>query len=326
LPLDDDNDAELFCILIPQPLDRSIEKLEVFQPYKICDAGEGKNFHNNIMLLTLRNPGQDLGTMEIVREIIGFGEIACQTASVQSIQELASSVDPSENDLATVAKEPREAPPAEESPKKRTQDSSSTSRNKKRRRTRTEEHVTGSRSRELPETQPHVQYLASATAVDPRRSPALKATSATEKEPDFDGQQPVQHKIPGLLPSLADASEGITTSKLRMTDEQARNIKIVWALEEEGEHYELPLTMAECNSFSEMLEILRKMAEHLLFASALLDKITHWRMSFTPPNGTRTNKMARKGTEVAFDRIQKQLAQGFRPDGDAVEIELRAID
>jgi hypothetical protein len=326
LPLDGEDDVGLFYILIPQPLDRSIKKLEELRLYEVRNEGDGKIFDNNIMLFTLRNPKQDSGTVELVREIIESGGSPCRPASVQRVQELASSVNLSEIALATEATEPREAPLAKDGPKRRTQDATSTSRNKKCRTIRTKKQVTGSKSGELPPTEPHVRYLAPTASVGPQRSPALTAISAAEKEPALDVRQTVKPTVPNQVPtSIVDASEHITTPRLRSTDEQARNIQIVWALEVEGKNYELPLTMAECNSFTEMLEVLHNMAESLPFASALLGKTTHWRMSLTLPNGTETNKMTRKGTEVAFDRTRKELAQGSCSDGDTVEIELRAI-
>jgi hypothetical protein len=110
-----------------------------------------------------------------------------------------------------------------------------------------------------------------------------------------------------------------------MTDEQARHIEIVWTFEVDGEKYELPLTMAECKTFSEMLEILRKMAQDIPSAAVRLAETRLWRMTFSLPDGTKTNKMARTGTEVAFDRIRKELGRRSCSTGDTMEIELIAI-
>ncbi|KAH6858975.1 hypothetical protein BKA58DRAFT_51143 [Alternaria rosae] len=64
MPLDGDDDAGVFAIMIPQTTDRSLHGLQSYRPYEISGGGLGDKFVNNFMMLTLRNPDSDAGTLE----------------------------------------------------------------------------------------------------------------------------------------------------------------------------------------------------------------------------------------------------------------------
>ncbi|KAF2818983.1 hypothetical protein CC86DRAFT_432406, partial [Ophiobolus disseminans] len=87
MPLDGDDEVGMFCILLPQTLDRSIKTLQTWRPYEIRHGGYSKNFDNNFMLVTLRNTNQDMGTAETIREILD-----AQTSSWTPISKAAQSM------------------------------------------------------------------------------------------------------------------------------------------------------------------------------------------------------------------------------------------
>jgi hypothetical protein len=137
-----------------------------------------------------------------------------------------------------------------------------------------------------------------------------------------------------LVPNLSGRSDErptrISQSKeqptLRgLTDEQAQEISIVWKLDINGDACELPFTLAECRSFNGMLETLREVAQSLPSATAILENTNLWRLAYPLPGGKRKTQMARKGTEVAFDRMWAELAQSSSLDQGSIEVELQAL-
>lgn len=70
MPLVNEDDEDLFCILIPQSNDRSLEGVQTYRPYEINRGNQGTSFSNTFMLLTLRNTSQVNGTLETIRTIL----------------------------------------------------------------------------------------------------------------------------------------------------------------------------------------------------------------------------------------------------------------
>jgi hypothetical protein len=73
----------MFCIMIPQDLDRSTKSLhhsrgrstsslQAWRPYEIDYTDDSKTFKNNLMLLSIRSTKQVTGTLEIIRTILGL--------------------------------------------------------------------------------------------------------------------------------------------------------------------------------------------------------------------------------------------------------------
>lgn len=71
MPLDGDDEVGLFCILLPQPLDRSMKNIEAWRPYEVRNDGDGKKFDNNFVLYTLRYTDQDVGTKDTILAALG---------------------------------------------------------------------------------------------------------------------------------------------------------------------------------------------------------------------------------------------------------------
>ncbi|KAI1519498.1 hypothetical protein PtrSN002B_003240 [Pyrenophora tritici-repentis] len=76
MPLDGDDNAGVFAIMLPQKVDRSLRGLQIYRPYELTNDGKGDTFVNNYMLLTLRNPISEAGTLETVLEVLSTQEHA----------------------------------------------------------------------------------------------------------------------------------------------------------------------------------------------------------------------------------------------------------
>ena len=76
MPLDADDDAGVFAIMLPQKVDRSLRGLQSYRPYELTNGGTGDAFVNNYMMLALRNPDSEAGTLETVLEVLSAQEHA----------------------------------------------------------------------------------------------------------------------------------------------------------------------------------------------------------------------------------------------------------
>ncbi|KAH7077601.1 hypothetical protein BKA63DRAFT_508576 [Paraphoma chrysanthemicola] len=70
MPLDGDDEVGMFCIMLPGTLDRSMKALQIYRPYEVNSDGNGENFVNSFMLLTLRNTNKDIGTVEAIMHVL----------------------------------------------------------------------------------------------------------------------------------------------------------------------------------------------------------------------------------------------------------------
>jgi len=76
MPLDADDDDGVFAIMLPQKVDRSLRGLQSYRPYELTNGGTGDTFVNNYMMLTLRNPDSEAGTLDTVLEVLSAQEHA----------------------------------------------------------------------------------------------------------------------------------------------------------------------------------------------------------------------------------------------------------
>ncbi|KAF2738116.1 hypothetical protein EJ04DRAFT_574091 [Polyplosphaeria fusca] len=70
MPLGNNQEEGLFCILLPQPNDRSLPKLQAYRPYETRGQGHGQTFSNDFVLLTLRNRSHSYGTLEAAVQLL----------------------------------------------------------------------------------------------------------------------------------------------------------------------------------------------------------------------------------------------------------------
>jgi hypothetical protein len=337
MPLDGDDEMGMFCILLSQPLDRSIKKLETWCPYELRNGGDGKTFDNRFMLLTLRYPNQDVGTIETVREALGLRALT-QLAPQQGVHKVKNSIPVPELALNSEEEELDEPLLYQRQAQKRDYSeisNSSPNLYKKRRRRRIADCSTMLSPRALEDTgnideatdlESRIQQSPPTSPNVLEQRPTLFSSNIFEEPPTLVSCDTANLALP-LRKASGTPNVAIPTATLgsSLTDDQARNIQVVWNFDMEGNKYELPLTLDECDTFGEMLELLRGMTHTLPSAVAFLDMTRLWRLTYTLPDGTKMNKMARTGTEVAFDRMRNELSQLSFSTGHAIEVELIAV-
>jgi hypothetical protein len=296
LPLDGDDEVGMFCILLPQPMDRSIKKFQIWRPYEVRNGGDGKKFDNNFVLLSLRDTLQDFGTLEVMRAARDLQVVTPVVVRTASLAATAS--------CSLLG-----------SRKRTTRDSSDplprmfTAR--KRRRLDT------------PEAQspiPEVIHRAMTKAAEPQLPQTKRYTPVPIESPHDHSTLTTT-----MILESSKARPDDQTALHSLTEQQAQHISIVWKLDVDGDACELPVTLAECRSFREVLQTLRQVAQSLPSAAAILEKSNLWRLAYPLVGGKRRTQMARKGTEVAFDRMRADLVQLSSLYQGMVEVELEAL-
>jgi hypothetical protein len=459
MPLDGNDELGMFCILLPQPRDRSIKNLQIWRPYEVRNGGDGKKFDNKFILLSLRDTLQDFGTLEVMRAALCPQDVApvmVRTASPVAtasrlLVPLSSDGHPRRRvDLTDAPRHEGSEQPTAQDPGDDVNDSGDgeidndegDSGNPEKRviRSRTDtpplknisrverrqprEHMRN-HARDVDEIaarspapipsiraffkpQPshakqaqtkrytpvstersHNDSTLTATMVQeqpvagrlevrpndqpappslmelvrdrcnpfPRMSTARKrpldlpeaesspsavlhramTKSAEPQTPPTKRAQtqrctPVPTESPNDLPPRTATTEEVLISQSSkqsalpgMTEQQAQDISIVWKLDIDGDTCELPVTLAECRSFSGVLQTLREVAQSLAPAAAILEKSNLWRLTYPLAGGKRKKQVARKGTEVAFDRMRADLAQLSSLNQGMIEVELEAL-
>lgn len=72
-------DGDLFCIMTPQPLDRSIKALETFRPYEHqMQRNDDRPFFNNYMLVAIRDRVDNYGLLHTARLVLESAELSEQ--------------------------------------------------------------------------------------------------------------------------------------------------------------------------------------------------------------------------------------------------------
>jgi hypothetical protein len=325
MPLDGNDEMGMFCILISQPMDRSTKHLQVWRPYEVGNGGDGSKFSNDFALLTLRYTGIDIGTMETIRATphspgksnlvsrSGTNTFTFQapmnTLSAQIVNQEDDTDGPLLSDKARPARKRKPRATIERKPAK-----------SKRKRT-------GTGALRLSISQDGLRSLGTPLLGQEKEPQAADPPNPTKEQPALIANIQLAQKIPAVVESQASLSREtpLVVPAISLTDEQAHNINIVWTVDVDGAACEFPLTMAECNSFSEMLEVLRDMAQCFPAVAAILENANMWLLTYMGPKGVKKTQLGRKGTEVAFNRMRDDLAKTSSTIGRTLDVELRAV-
>jgi hypothetical protein len=169
------------------------------------------------------------------------------------------------------------------------------------------------------------------TIVKPQASPNQETLSVvpaiTQEQLILITNNKTVEKVPKVVESQASSKQVKPSDApaIGLTDEQARNINIVWTVDVDGEECDFSLTMAECNSLSEMLEVLRGMVQYFPAVTAILENANMLLLTYLGPKGVKKTQMGRKGTEVAFNRMRDDLCKTSSAVGGTLDVQLRAV-
>lgn len=316
MPLDGDDEAGMFCIMLPQPNDRSLHGLQSYRPYEYLNGGKGTTFKNNFMLLTLRNSSRDIGTLDTVRAVLSTDELTRikrhtpKRPRVDS-RHIISSAPIAPLQLAITRLSPLVPTTARPSVDMRNEDITNSGRKQSAQSlsAHSSPHQEGSDNGD-----DHLSRNTRANTHFPiSRTQELTAPSADANKPPQ--KSPVTTHTSKVIP-------------LDLTDEQARRVFIVWTVNGDGIDYEFIHTIDECKSFDGLLRLLHEDTEAIPSVAMELVETKMWRLAYQLPDGTRKAIVTRKGTEIPFDRLQATLAQSSIWTDNSyakVEIDLTAL-
>jgi hypothetical protein len=271
MPLDGDDEAGVFTIMLPQKTDRSLNGLQSYRFYEVSEGAA-----NTFMMLALRNPDRDAGTLETVLEVLPLQEkldIAKRQMNKPQADSHRGSARP--NSFTTAHQKP---PPSEIHASAGVEQDA--------------EGLQGAGSR--------------------KRRKSIKPTPV----PEATRTQEQTHKStdpPGPPPRVDSAPpRPVEIVSLDLTDDQARRVHFLWPVTvgEDNMDYEFVLRLDECGkTLTSLLGLLEEYAEAIPSIANVLASTKMWRFTFQGADGANKAIIARKGTEVAFDRLQTIIAQ-----------------
>jgi len=305
---------------------------------QISGGGLGDKFANNFMMLTLRNPDSDAGTLETVLSVLSPQERADIASKLRGLPEprhrlsstpkLSKSTD---EDAAHSA--PNAAPPASNAMAKVDDDESDahTKQPAARKRRKLSENRTQMSdvidvvpkdsstcpSHLQPQQQPTPQPVPEPQPEpepqpQPQPQPQIYTqTQRTSETPVDDVKQhaPTPADTFKPPPQVIKRTNSTSVISLDLTDEQAERVYFIWSVDDEGMEMEFYHTLLECKSFGGLLGLLEEESEDLPSVASILEKTKTWKLTYDLGDGISKAIVARKGTETAFDRLQTTLAQ-----------------
>lgn len=302
MPLDGTDDEGMFCILLPQPTDRSLQGIQAYRPYEYTKGGQGQTFASNIMLLGLRNNSQSSGTLEAVRVALEPPETASKQANNESL------VSPAE---ATASRSGRSA--------------STTDRNYEHnagqctgRASEKRNLSDGSSENERPFKRQETETLISRAQ---KPTPGSRETTGPPSS--------MEHNIPTSTPRNTGSAPAIPeVIPLDLTDEQSKRIRLIWMVEAEAVEYEFGHPLSNCATFSKYLELLQEDAADDREVIEILQSTRVWRMTYQLSGAPKKAFTVRLGDDTGFERLQQSLLQSSFWEGNPkskIDVMVRAL-
>ena len=317
MPLKGADEAGLFCIMLPQSLDRSIKALEAFRPYEHnIDRHDNKPFANNFMLLAIRDRSNNGGVVDTVSNTLDPAEL---TKIVKHNSPLRLN-----------------AQPGSRSGTEKTPQSGGQLRLKRKQQSTTgEDSASGGsakRSRQVPLKGPRMgEHIVSLSDDDMSDAPLLPPARGLTTGARVQQRTPVSpSSASNALPPQTPRAPVINMRNVQFTDEQARRISFVWRIHFEDEETEVRRTLSTTSTFRGLLDSFKEEA-NLIPSAARQIKASLWLMKYKLADGKGKAVFVKPSSpdfEHSFDSVLRSLAERdeWKKDKSCiVEIELRAV-
>ncbi|KAF1947615.1 hypothetical protein EJ02DRAFT_449097 [Clathrospora elynae] len=313
MPLDGDDDDGVFCIMLPQKSDGYPNGLQSYRPYKITDGDRSDIVVKGYMVFALSNPAGDAGTLERVLAVLPEKErLDIKTRLEKRPQPgyLGRSYTPPSP--TTTTKQETSLPPVRiSSGVKNADDNDDESVARKRRKVRNTNLV------ECASVEMGHPYGDAGKRLDGSKAHICRTQQQTPMSPCPSKPPPQLHPTT------------VETIPLDLTDAQTRRIQIIWPIKnDDGTEYEFVRTLYDCKTFSGLLRSFEEDAKWIPTIDQLLADTKIWRLTYQLAGGAKKAGIHRKGTEIAFDRLQTTLAQSSvctdNPNS-IIEIKLEAL-
>lgn len=322
MPLEGADDAGLFCIMLPQPLDRSIKSLETFRPFEHrLERDDDRVFANNYMLLTLRDRKNNSGLLETVRDTLDSAELTRTTHRPGRLRP-----------VSTPTKQPLTKPATERDPL--TEGLPSNSKRKQRQSVDDNGSSLNSAKRRKPvalkgpRMNAHIVQLSDDDFAEPLSVPGARKSSSRVR---------MQQQTP-MSPSTAHPEAPVQTntpstndfSTFHFTDSQAKRIQFVWKVDFEGLELEVKRCLNTTRTFHGLLDSLREEAKVVPSACRQM-KATIWIAKSKLPDGTSKAVVVNTSSpdsELNFEGLLRHLVEKQACEKDSnnvVEVELKVL-
>ncbi|KAH6616639.1 hypothetical protein C7974DRAFT_379510 [Boeremia exigua] len=306
MPLRGADDAGLFCIMLPQPLDRSIKALEMFRPFEHrLEHKDHKLFANSYMLLAIRDGKNNGGVLHTIRDTLDPTELA-RTAT--RLERLRSDAGAKEYRYEEVTVGNNMQPGWVSKTAKRKQQRASDSHNSTKR------------------SRPENNGMQSGDGI----SQTLSAHNSFQRAEVWQQSPMLPSDASQRVPVRAPISQATNPSALDLTDEQLRRIHFVWKVYFEGMEYEVRRSLNNTSTFRGLLDSFREEAEVIPSASRQM-KAGLWAVKYRLPDGTGKAVLVKPSgphSELSLEGLLRHLAERpvWKEDSDLiVEIELGAM-
>ena len=316
-------DGDLFCIMTPQPLDRSIKALETFRPYEHqMQRNDDRPFFNNYLLVAIRDRVGDYGLLHTARSVLESAKL-----SKHRQRPSYSGLDDQEDTKL----------PAETSSTSRAQ----AKINKLKRRmsvyvgagSSAPAKLDHSVARRYPRSSARVIQLSDDGTDEHEMAAPLSVPNARSSS----SRPSVQKKIPEPCNNIAEQPPLTTcahpvqkTANRQFTDQQARCTHFVWRIDFENMEHEVRRTLKTVDTFQELLESFREEAEVVPSASRYM-RAGIWSAKYKLADGSGKACFIRTSSpysELSFDGLLRSLIEkeAWKKDPHViVEIELKAV-
>lgn len=320
MPLEGADDAGLFCIMLPQPLDRSIKALESFRPYEHNVEHDGnKPFTNDFMLLAIRDRGNSSGVLNTIRNTLDPAELA-RIASCRNEQRPTSRPNDHTGSKPVAEKTPQSEGRLMFKRKQQQQSTGDNSGPAKRKRTVI---LKGPRM---------MEHTVSLSGDDMDDSPLHSNARSSMSRARVQQETPVSpSNVPNPSPTQTPRPPVVNMTELPFTNEQARRIHFVWKLDFEGTKYVQRCTLSDTRTFRGVLDSFRADGLDAIPSASRQLKAKLWMVRYILADGSSQATLVSLSSatgELNFDGLMRSLAEKEewkKIPGVIVELEVRAM-
>lgn len=315
-------DGDLFCIMMPQPLDRSIKALETFRPYEHqIQRNDDRPFFNNYMLVAVRHRVNNYGLLHTVRSVLEPTELSKHRQRPypglddQTNTKLPAKTSSTSRGHAKIKMHKRKLSVGSSA--------ISSGRAKLHRLVAHRDSRSSARVTQLSDDGTDEDETAAPLSVPNARSLSSR-TSVEKKIPE------PRNNIAEQPPLTTFAHQLKKTTNRQFTDQQTCCTHFVLKIDFENMEHEVRRTLSTIDTFQELLESFREEAEVVPSASRHL-RTSVWSARYKLAEGSGNACFIRTSSpysELSFDGLLRSLIEkeAWKKDPRViVDIELKAV-
>ncbi|EUC49243.1 hypothetical protein COCMIDRAFT_23033 [Bipolaris oryzae ATCC 44560] len=319
MPLDGDDEAGVFAIMLPQKHDRSLHGLQSYRPWEIIESDNGQRFFNDYEVLTLRNLDSSADVLATALEAL---PILGRTKTAVELKKRSVSDSNYIYDTSTLS---ASSMPDTSTPTTRTLEEGDIREDD----IQEDESIRTKRHRSSTATSRKSHTIEEERPSDYDSPVCSGAGNFVETPLDCAAQSPGT-STPNLQPRVTKRHLSPETVNLELTKEQADRIYIIWIVKDRDLEYEFVHTISECKTFAGLLRLLEEDTEAIPAIAEILKRTKTWRLccSLGGHGGMNKALIAREGKKAAFDRLQTILAEAPLWNANShgrVHVELRSL-